>query len=205
MPSQGDSSGDQPVFDWVMNYIRVCYNKPGNVYVGLVHRLDRPVGGVMVLAKTSKAAARLSKLFHDRKVEKTYFALTEGVPKSSNGQLTHYIRKKGNQNISQAFEKEVEDSKLAILDYRVLKTVDNITLVGIRPKTGRRHQIRVQLASIGCPIVGDKKYGSKTFNPDRSIALLAKSISFEHPTKKGEIIVIEAPIPKNEIWKKFAD
>ncbi|MEM9718369.1 MAG: RluA family pseudouridine synthase [Bacteroidota bacterium] len=202
IPSQGDNTGDKSIFDLVKAYIRTKYAKPGNVYVGLLHRLDRPVGGVMLLAKTSKAAARMSKQFQDREVQKIYCAVTERIPTTANGELHHHLRKIGGKNIMRAFSKPVAHSKEAKLSYSVLQTAGSRALVEIYPQTGRRHQIRVQLANIGCVIVGDVKYGKTSFNPDKSICLFAKSLRFIHPVQKKEIF-LSAKLPLSGPWKDF--
>ena len=202
MPSQGDESGDESVFDWVKAYIKDTYQKPGNVYVGLLHRLDRPTGGVLALAKTSKAAERISKQFQQRKVEKVYVAITEQTPSPRSDELVHYLKKLAGKNIMRAYRKEIHASKVARLSYQVLQTKGERALVEIHPETGRRHQIRVQLASIGCVIKGDVKYGKSTFNPDKSICLLAKKLTLEHPTLK-KMMTFEAPMPETGIWKEF--
>ncbi len=202
MPSQGDASGDESIFDWAKAYIKDTYNKPGNVYVGLLHRLDRPTGGVIALAKTSKAAERISKQFQQRKVQKTYLAITEQTPSPKSGDLVHYLKKIAGKNIMRAYRKEVHASKIAKLSYQVLNTNGERALVEILPETGRRHQIRVQLASIGCVIKGDVKYGKSTFNPDKSICLLAHKLTLTHPTLKKEM-TFEAPMPDEGFWKEF--
>lgn len=202
MPTQGDESGDESVFDWVKEYIRVTYNKPGNVYLGLIHRLDRPAGGALVLAKTSKAAARLSKQFQERQTQKIYWAVTENIPPQPHGELKHYLKKLQGKNIMRAYNKEVHASKLAHLEYRVLKTAGKRSLLEVKLHTGRRHQIRVQLASMGAVIRGDVKYGKSTFNFDKSICLLARELTVDHPTKK-EPLTFTAPIPNNELWQDF--
>ena len=202
MPSQEDETGDVSVFDWVKEYIREKYNKPGNVYVGLLHRLDRPAGGLLVLTKTSKAAERMSKQFQQRKVEKTYYAITEAIPSPPEGELRHFLKKIPDKNIMRAYQKEVPDSQPAHLAYRVLKTHAGRALVEVELYTGRRHQIRVQLASIGCVIRGDVKYGQTTFNPDQSICLFARSLRFEHPTTR-EMLTFTLEMPQNSIWQPF--
>ncbi|MEL7535293.1 MAG: RluA family pseudouridine synthase [Bacteroidota bacterium] len=202
MLSQGDETGDQSVFDWVKEYIRVTYNKPGNVYLGLLHRLDRPTGGVLLLAKTSKAASRMSKQFQSRAIQKVYVALTEKLPHPPVGTLKHYVKKLEGKNIMRAYNKEVPQSKPASLDYRLLRSANAKALIEVQPKTGRRHQIRVQLASIRCTIRGDVKYGNSqtSFNPDKSICLFAQKLIFNHPVTK-EKITIEAPLPQSAWWK----
>ena len=202
VPSQGDNTGDESVFDQVKEYIRTTYAKPGNVYVGLLHRLDRPTGGVMLLAKTSKAAARMSRQFQEREIKKVYWALTERIPEPQTGELHHHLRKIGGKNIMRAFSKPVAHSKEAKLSYSIRKTKGSRALVEIQPLTGRRHQIRVQLASIGCVIVGDVKYGKTSFNLDKSICLFARSLTFVHPVKKKEITLIATP-PTTGPWSAF--
>ena len=202
MPAQGDISQDESVVDWVSRYLKEKYDKPGNVYVGLLHRLDRPTGGVMILAKTSKAAARMSKLFQQREIEKTYWAITERIPQNDSGTLIHHLRKLGGKNIMKAFSKPVAHSKEAKLTYSTLTTEGNRALVEVKPHTGRRHQIRVQLAAMGCVIVGDVKYGKTQFNPDKSICLFAKSLQFTHPVKKEEVL-LEADPSSLPIWKEI--
>lgn len=202
MPSQGDETGDLNVNDWVKEYIRTTYNKPGNVYVALLHRLDRPTGGLLVLAKTSKAAERMSKQFQQRKVQKAYYAITEQIPELPERELKHFVKKLPGKNIMRAYHKEVPDSKSAHLAYKVLRTVGKRALLEVKLFTGRRHQIRVQLASIGCVIQGDVKYGQSQFNPDKSICLLAQSLTFEHPIRK-EALTFSLELPKNAIWQPF--
>jgi len=202
MLSQGDASGDESVFDWVMEYIRVTYNKPGNVYVGLLHRLDRPAGGVILLAKTSKAASRMSKQFQERKPRKIYHVLTEGIPRQKEATLQHYLKQIEGKNIMRAYSKPVSGAKSATLAYRILAQKGKRALVEVELKTGRKHQIRVQMASIGAPVSGDLKYAKISSLPDRSIALLARELSFVHPTLK-EPLTIEAPYPEKGIWAEF--
>lgn len=202
MPSQGDETGDLNVFDWAKQYLKEKYAKPGNIYVGLLHRLDRPTGGILLLAKTSKAAGRLSQDFQENKVEKTYWAITEKIPDMVEGKLEHYLAKLPDKNIVKAYNKQVYGAKLAILNYKVLQTVGIQALVEVQPKTGRQHQIRVQLASIGCVICGDVKYGKTHFLPDKAIALLAQQIRFKHPTK-DEQITLSLELPDIPIWQKF--
>lgn len=202
MPSQGDATGDESVFDWVKEYIRVTYNKPGNVYTALLHRIDRPAGGVLLLAKTSKAAARMSKQFQEKKPRKTYYAITEQIPDQKAGDLKHFLKQIKGKNIMRAYNKPVQAGKESHLSYQLLRKNGGRALIEVQLKTGRKHQIRVQLASIGAVIVGDVKYGQSKFLPDRSIALLAKELSFVHPTSKEEI-TITAPLPDTEPWQAF--
>lgn len=196
---QGDKTGDKPLSDVVKSYIKDKYNKPGNVYLGVVHRLDRPTTGIVMFAKTSKALPRLNKLFAEKKTNKTYWALVKNQPPKQQDTLIHWLRKNPKNNKSTAFIKETSDSKKAILHYKILKQLDNYFLLEIELETGRHHQIRCQLASIGCPIKGDLKYGFKRSNPDASISLHARQLEFTHPVKKEAISVI-APLPKDTIW-----
>lgn len=200
MPSQGDATGDEHVSDWVKAYIKEKYHKPGNVYVALLHRLDRPTGGVIALAKTSKAATRISNDFKTRKVQKVYFAITENVPSPSEGTLVHYLKQLPNKNIIRAYRKEISGGKVARLTYKTIRQKGGKALVEVHPETGRKHQIRVQLASIGCGIKGDVKYGETTFNPDKSICLFAKKLTLIHPTLKTPL-EIEAPWPSQAFWQ----
>lgn len=202
MPSQGDITGDLNVFDWTKQYIKEKYNKPGEVYAALLHRLDRPTGGIISLARTSKAAVRVSKAFQQRKVQKTYYAIVEQAPHAQSGTLIHFLKQLPDKNIMRAYNKEVNGSKRAELSYRVLQKKDGRTLIEVKPLTGRKHQIRVQLASMGCTIVGDVKYGETSFNPDKSICLLAGKLAFEHPVKKSPMEFV-APWPETEPWASF--
>ena len=203
MLSQGDPSGDTCVFEEAKTYIKTTYHKPGNVYIGLVHRLDRPVGGLMVLAKTSKAAARLSRMFQEKQVAKIYHAITERIPSPSQGTLIHYMKRavKG-KNIQRAFDKPLHGTKKAILEYKLLKKNEHRALLEVYPVTGRQHQIRVQLSRIGCTIMGDVKYGKSAFNFDQSIALMAVELSFQHPVR-NQPVTFRVPYPNNEIWEPF--
>lgn len=198
---QGDKTGDIPLSEFVKKYIKEKYQKPGEVYLGTIHRLDRPVSGVVLFARTSKSLARMNELFRERHVQKTYWAV---VKKSETiapeGHLVHYLKKNEQTNTSRAYEKEIPGSLRAELYYKILASSTNYLLMEINPVTGRHHQIRVQLSSIGCPIKGDVKYGFRRGNEDASIHLHARKISFEHPVKK-ETIVIEAIPPLNDlVW-----
>lgn len=198
---QGDFTGDKPLLEKVRDYLRDEYNKPGNVFTGLVHRLDRPTSGVVVFAKTSKALARMNSIFEKRDVEKTYWAIVKGFPQEQEGKLEHYLKKNQKKNKSEYFFKPVEGSKRAALFYKVVKKLEQYSVLEISLETGRHHQIRVQLSAIGCPIKGDLKYGFPRSNKDVSICLHAKRVIFEHPVSKDKL-TIEAPLPTGEnIWK----
>ena len=191
--TMGDDTGEPTLFELAKQYLRKKYNKPGNVYLGVVHRLDRPTSGVVLFARTSKAASRLSDQLRRHAMTKTYHALVEGVPKSRSGTLSHWLLKDRETNIVSVVEKGVSESQSAILDYRVIKTVGKRSLLEVIPQTGRSHQIRVQLADIGTPSVGDKKYGSTALMGGK-ICLHAFSLGFEHPTTK-ESLNIQATLP----------
>lgn len=186
---QGDKTGDKPLSETVKQYIKEAYAKPGDVFLGVVHRLDRPVSGLVMFARTSKALARLNKMFAEGEVHKTYWAITKNCPAEQQGTLVHWLVRNEQQNKSYAYDHEVPHSKRAVLDYRVLGHSDNYHLLEINLKTGRHHQIRCQLAAIGCPIKGDLKYGAKRSNPDGSISLQAHSMQFIHPVSKKEILL----------------
>lgn len=196
---QGDKTGDKPLSEVVKEYIVEKYNKPGNVYLGVVHRLDRPTTGLVIFAKTSKALPRLNKLFVDKEAKKTYWAIVKNEPPKTCDTLIHWLKKNPKTNKSVAHIKEVSESKKAILHYQVLKKLDNYFLLEVNLETGRHHQIRSQLASIGCPIKGDLKYGFDRSNPDASIHLHARQIRFLHPVTNA-IIDITAPLPNETIW-----
>ena len=199
---QGDKTGDTPLSEMVKQYLKEKYNKPGNVFVGVAHRLDRPVSGLIIFAKTSKALPRLNEMFKNSEVKKTYWAIVKHAPKELEGELMHYLVRNEKQNKSYAYEKEVPNSKKAILNYRVIGRSENHHLLEIDLKTGRHHQIRCQLAKIGCSIKGDLKYGSPYSNPDGSICLHARHIRFVHPVSK-EVIALEAPLPSGNLWDGF--
>ncbi|MGJ8659386.1 MAG: RluA family pseudouridine synthase [Cellulophaga fucicola] len=196
---QGDKTGDAPLSDIVKAYIKEKYNKPGNVYLGVAHRLDRPTTGIVVFAKTSKALPRLNKLFAEKDAKKTYWAVVKQQPKKQKDTLVNWLKRNTKQNKSYANIKEVPDSKKAILDYSILKKLDNYYLLEINLQTGRHHQIRSQLSGIGCPIKGDLKYGFNRSNSDGGIHLHARKLSFIHPVKKEPLEII-APLPKDPIW-----
>lgn len=199
---QGDKTGDEPLVEKVREYIRLKYNKPGNVFCGLVHRLDRPTSGVLIFARTSKALERMNKLFAENHPEKTYWAVVESAPAQKSTMLKHYLVRNEKQNKSYAHTTAVRNSKEARLRYRELAASDRYTLLEVALETGRHHQIRAQLATIGCCIKGDLKYGAKRSNPDGSIHLHARSIRFKHPTKEEEISVT-APVPDENLWQWF--
>lgn len=199
---QGDKTGDKTLADDVKQYIKEKYAKPGNVFLGVVHRLDRPVWGLVVFAKTSKALSRLNDMFRTGDVHKTYWAITQNCPAEPEATLTDWIRRNEKQNKSYAYSREVPDSKKAVLHYKVIGRSDNYTLVEVNLMTGRHHQIRCQLANIGCPIKGDLKYGARRSNPDGSISLLARRIEFVHPVSK-ERISVEAPLPDDKLWHEM--
>ncbi|MCM4168334.1 putative RNA pseudouridine synthase [Arenibacter antarcticus] len=196
---QGDKTGDTPLSEVVKEYLKIKHNKPGNVYLGVAHRLDRPTTGIVVFAKTSKALPRLNKLFAEKDAKKTYWAIVKKYPEKENDTLVHWLKRNPKQNKSYAHKNEVPDSKKAILDYLVVKKLDRYTLLEIDLKTGRHHQIRSQLAALGCPIKGDLKYGSDRSNKDGSIHLHARKLTFVHPVKK-ELLELVAPLPKESLW-----
>ena len=196
---QGDKTGDTPLSEVVKSYIKEKYNKPGNVYLGVAHRLDRPTTGVIVFSKTSKALPRLNKLFAEKDAKKTYWALVKQRPPKTEDTLVHWLKKNPKNNKSTAHIKEISDGKKAILHYKVLKTLDNYYLIEVALETGRHHQIRSQLSSIGSPIKGDLKYGFDRSNPDASISLHARTLSFVHPVS-NDMIHVEAPLPKDPLW-----
>ena len=196
---QGDKTGDKPLSDVVKEYIAEKYNKPGKVYLGVVHRLDRPTTGVVVFAKTSKALPRLNKLFAEKKATKTYWALVKNQPPKTEDTLVNWLRKNPKNNKSTPYKKEIENSKKAILHYKIIKQLDNFHLLEVNLETGRHHQIRAQLSNIGCPIKGDLKYGFDRSNKDGSISLHARILQFMHPVKQ-EPISVTAPLPKDALW-----
>lgn len=199
---QGDKTGDTPLSETVKQYIKETYAKPGNVFLGVVHRLDRPVSGLVMFARTSKALPRLNDMFRNGEVQKTYWAIIKNRPQQPEGELVHYLIRNEKQNKSYAYEKEVPHSKKAVLHYRLIGRSQNYYLLEIDLKTGRHHQIRCQLAKIGCPIKGDLKYGFSRSNSDGSISLHARKMSFIHPVSKKKI-EIEAPVPDDNLWKSM--
>ena len=199
---QGDKTGDTPLSETVKQYLKEKYQKPGNVFIGVTHRLDRPVSGLVVFAKTSKALSRLNEMFKTKEVKKTYWAVVKNRPPHEEGTLEHWLVRNEKQNKSYAYDKERPLSKKAVLNYRLLAASDNYYLLEVDLQTGRHHQIRCQLAKMGCPIKGDLKYGFSRSNPDGSICLHARSISFVHPVSK-EQITVEAPLPAGNLWGAF--
>ncbi len=213
---QGDKTGDKPLSEMLKEYIKVKYNKPGEVFLGVPHRLDRPTSGVVLFARTSKALYRLNEMFKDKSlgsnemsnvncqlsIKKTYWAIVQGAPKLPEGHLEHYLTRNELQNKSYIARLGAKDAKQAILNYRTLATGDHYTLLEVELLTGRHHQIRCQLAAIGCPIKGDLKYGARRSNPDGSISLHARQITFVHPVRK-EPLTIVAPVPKGSLFEKM--
>lgn len=200
--TQGDKTGDEPLPEKVKRWLKVKYDKPGNVFCGVIHRLDRPTSGIVVLAKTSKGLARMNALFQKKEIQKTYWAIVEVAPSVEQGTLVNFLKKNEKRNKSGVVKENTEGAKRAELDYKVILKSDRYTLLEVDPKTGRHHQIRTQLAHIGCIIKGDLKYGAKRSNKDGSISLHARAISFIHPIKK-EQVNITAPVPNDKLWKWF--
>jgi len=197
--TQGDKTGDKPLSDVVKNYIKRKFNKPGNVYLGVVHRLDRPTSGVIIFARTSKALERLNKMLREKKINKTYWAIVKGCPKKEKDTLINFLKKNPKKNKSSVYQHEISGAKRAVLHYQVIQKLDNYTLLEIDLETGRHHQIRTQLSAIGFPIKGDLKYGFNRSNKDGSIHLHARKIEFIHPVSKEQISLI-APTPNDVIW-----
>ena len=203
---QGDKTGDTPLSETVKEYIKEKYQKPGAVFLGVVHRLDRPVSGLVVFARTSKALARLNNMFRDGEVHKTYWAIVDSgkckVKSEEFATVEHWLVRNEKQNKSYAYDHEVPRSKMAVLRYRMIGHSDRYSLVEVQLLTGRHHQIRCQLAAIGCPIKGDLKYGARRSNPDGSISLLSHRVEFVHPVSK-ETIVVESPLPADPLWSNM--
>jgi len=197
---QGDKTGDAPLSDIVKEYIKDKYNKPGNVFLGVAHRLDRPTTGIIVFARTSKALERFNKMLRDKTVNKTYWAVVKNKPSKDSDTLIGFLKKNPKNNKSTSYSSEIKDSKKAILHYKLIKSLDNYHLLEVDLETGRHHQIRCQLSAIGSPIKGDLKYGFNRSNKDASIHLHARKINFIHPVTK-EAITITAPTPKEVIWE----
>lgn len=200
---QGDKTGDKPLAEMVKEYIKQKYHKPGNVFLGVVHRLDRPVSGLVVFARTSKALARLNEMFRTKEVHKTYWAIVGNCPPTEEGELVHWLVRNEKQNKSYAYDKEKPEAKKAVLDYKLIGRSERYFLLEVDLKTGRHHQIRCQLAKMGCPIKGDLKYGFERSNKDGGISLHARSAAFTHPVSKQEITIV-APVPNDPLWKALA-
>lgn len=197
---QGDKTGDTPLSETVKQYLKHKYNKPGNVFCGVTHRLDRPTSGIVIFAKTSKALARLNEMFKNKEIKKTYWAITKNMPDKEEAILIHYLTRNEKQNKSYASDIEKTNSKKAILHYKLIARSENYNLLEIDLQTGRHHQIRCQLAKIGCPIKGDLKYGAERSNPDGGISLHARRVEFIHPVSKLPIDVL-APVPSDRLWQ----
>jgi len=198
---QGDKTGDQPLSETIKLYLKEKYNKPGDVFLGVVHRLDRPVSGVVLFAKTSKALTRLNEMFRTQEIKKTYWAIVKEKPEQPEGRLEHYLTRNEKQNKSMAYDKPRSDAKKAALSYRMIAQSDTYYLLEVQLETGRHHQIRCQLAKMGCPIKGDLKYGFPRSNPNGGISLHARSVEFIHPVSK-EFIQLTAPLPTDDIlWQ----
>lgn len=201
---QGDKTGDTPLSEKVKDDIKKRHGKPGNVFLGVVHRLDRPVSGVVVFAKTSKALTRLNDMFRNGKVRKTYWAITQQRPDPVKGTISGWLTRNEKQNKSYMHDKKKLGAKKAVLKYQTISATDRYVLVEVELLTGRHHQIRCQLAAIGCPIKGDLKYGAKRSNPDGSISLMARKVEFEHPVSH-QLVSVEAPVPKDNLWRDITD
>lgn len=199
---QGDKTGDTPLSEFVKQYLKEKYNKPGEVFVGTVHRIDRPVSGIVLFAKTTKALTRLNQMFQDKEIQKTYWAVVKNKPKELSDKLVHYLIKNEAKNMSKAFDKETKGALRSELEYTLIASSDNYHLLEINPQTGRHHQIRVQLSKIGSPIKGDLKYGFARSNKDASIHLHARKVEFIHPVKKEQVTIIAAP-PNEVLWNEF--
>jgi 23S rRNA pseudouridine1911/1915/1917 synthase len=199
---QGDKTGDETLAEKVKQYLKIEFNKEGNVFCGVVHRLDRPTSGALVFARTSKGLSRLNEQFRDKSTRKVYWAVVEKAPDQKTGRLEHYLKKNEKQNKSYAHNSEIAGSKKAVLSYTLMKSSDKYHLLEVELETGRHHQIRCQLATIGCIIKGDLKYGAKRSNKDGSIHLHARHLEFNHPTTK-ELISVTAPVPNEPLWQYF--
>ncbi len=201
---QGDKTGDAPMSDDIKKFLKEKYDKPGNVFCGVIHRIDRPVSGVVLFAKTSKGLSRMNEKFSTRDVQKTYWAIVKNRPEKTSGELIHYLIKDEKKNKSMAHLKEVRDSKLSKLSYKIIAESERYFLLEIDPQTGRHHQIRAQLSAMGSPIKGDLKYGFDRSNPDGSISLHARKLTFIHPINESPI-EITAPVPDDKLWLAFQE
>ena len=199
---QGDKTGDTPMSEVIKEYLKEKLQKPGSAFIGVVHRIDRPVSGVVIFAKTSKALVRMNELFREKKIKKTYWAVVKNCPPEESGTLIHYLKKDEAKNKSKAYDNEAAGALRSWLDYKIIDQSDNYYLLEVSPETGRHHQIRAQLAAIGCPIKGDLKYGFPRSNNDGSIHLHARKIDFIHPVRKEEVSLI-APVPDEVVWQFF--
>jgi len=201
---QTDKFTNTSIEEAVKKYIKEKYNKKGNVFLGITHRIDRPVSGLVLMAKSAKALTRINTMLKEHQINKKYWAITSNIPTEKSGKLVHYIKRNEKNNISKAFNKEVKDSKIAELEYNVIDKSDKYFLIEINLITGRHHQIRAQLSAIGCPIKGDLKYGSKRSNPEGGISLHSREINFIHPVTKMEICIV-APVPNEKLWNYFQE
>ncbi len=199
---QGDKTGDKPLSETIKEWIKEKYAKPGNVFLGVVHRLDRPVSGIVVFAKTSKALSRLNNMFRNGEVRKTYWAMVQTAPNMPEATLTNWLVRNEKQNKSYVYNNEMPNAKQAILKYKTIGQTEHYTLLEVNLLTGRHHQIRCQLAAMGCPIKGDLKYGAHRSNPDGSISLLSHKVEFIHPVSKQKIVVV-SPLPTEKVWDNF--
>ena len=199
---QGDKTGDTPLSDLAKAYVKEKYQKPGEVFMGVIHRIDRPVSGLVLMARTSKALERMNEQFKNREIEKKYLAVVRNRPPANAGNLVHWLIKNPETNVTKAYEKEVPNSMRSELNYKLIGELDGFYLLDVNPITGRPHQIRVQLASMNCPIVGDNKYGYPRGNKDKSICLHAHQVKFMHPVKKEEMQLFAA-LPLDSFWQKF--
>ena len=199
---QGDKTGDKPLSETIKEWIKEKYAKPGNVFLGVVHRLDRPVSGIVVFAKTSKALSRLNNMFRNGEVRKTYWAMVQTAPNMPEATLTNWLVRNEKQNKSYVYNNEMPNAKQAILKYKTIGQPEHYTLLEVNLLTGRHHQIRCQLAAMGCPIKGDLKYGARRSNPDGSISLLSHKVEFIHPVSKQKIVVV-SPLPTEKVWDNF--
>lgn len=201
--SQGDKTEEAPLVEYAKEYIKNKYKKPGDVFLGIPHRLDRPVSGVLLFARTSKALSRLNEQFKNKEIQKTYWAVVKKLPEETEGTLIHYLKKNEKNNTTKAHISANKGGLYSELSYKLIGSIDNYHLLEVEPKTGRHHQIRVQLAAMGCPIKGDVKYGFQRPNDDKSIHLHSRKVRFMHPVTK-EWIEIVAPTPKDVIWRSFS-
>lgn len=199
---QADNTKDKCLAEYVKDYVKKKYNKPGDVYLGTVHRIDRPVSGLVIFARTSKALERMNAMLRDKKVYKTYWAIVKNKPKEDQGKLVHWLVKDPNRNVVTAYDEEMPNTKRAELRYKVMGFLNDHYLLEVLPLTGRPHQIRVQLASIDCPIKGDIKYGFAKPNPDKSINLHARKLNFNHPVK-NEPMHVKGPLPDDQFWEQY--